>query len=148
MEASKAAEEDLKKIMDGVKAINAQKDAIRSIMNEVNQQVAASGKASPATPCNTPFCRSLRARLSQVEAQAPPSRNVRRLQVRENPTFADLKAVQDDLKSKLDSMSEMSEADSMRLQMVMDRRSKLLEALSNLMKKTSDTSNSMISNIK
>jgi hypothetical protein len=147
MDAAKASQEDLKTIMDGVKAINAQKDALRGVMNDVNQQTAASGKAQ-SMPCNTPTCRSLAARVSQIESQAPASPRVRRLQVRANPTFADLNALQSDLKSRLDSMSEMSEMDSMRLQMVMDRRSKLLEALSNIMKKTSDTSDSVVKNIK
>jgi hypothetical protein len=148
MEATKAAEDDLKTIMDGVKLINKQKEGLRSVMNDVNQQTAALGKVQPSTPCNTPVCRSLSSRVSQIESQTPASPKFRRIQVRPNPTFADVKAVQSDLKSKLDSMSEMGETESLRLQMVMDRRSKFLEALSNLMKKTSDTSDSVIKNIK
>jgi hypothetical protein len=73
---------------------------------------------------------------------------VRRLQVRPNPTFADLNTVQSDFKSRLDSMNEMSEMTSMRLQMAMDRRSKFMDALSNIMKKISDTSESVVQNIK
>ena len=47
-----------------------------------------------------------------------------------------------------DSLSEASEIMSLRLQMYMDRRSKAIEALSNLMKKQSDTSSTIISNLK
>lgn len=43
---------------------------------------------------------------------------------------------------------EMSEMDSMRLQMLMDQRSKLLEAVSNVMKSASDTQTATIANLK
>jgi len=52
------------------------------------------------------------------------------------------------LKSRLDSMNEMSEMTSMRLQMAMDRRSKFIEALSNILKKIDETQNSIIKNMK
>jgi hypothetical protein len=51
-------------------------------------------------------------------------------------------------KQKLDSMSEMGEMESLRLQMAMDRLSKLMETLSNLLKKTSETSQGIIQNMK
>jgi hypothetical protein len=41
-----------------------------------------------------------------------------------------------------------SELDQMRLQMAMDRRSKLLEALSNTLKKSSDASDAIVANLK
>lgn len=47
-----------------------------------------------------------------------------------------------------DSLSDMSEMQQMRMQMYMDRRQKALEMLSNLLKKESDTSNSIIGNLK
>jgi hypothetical protein len=52
------------------------------------------------------------------------------------------------LQNDLDSMSEMGEMESMRLQMAMDRLSKLMTALSNIEKKTDDTDNSIIKNMK
>jgi hypothetical protein len=53
-----------------------------------------------------------------------------------------------DAKAKLDSMSEMGEMESLRLQMAMDRLSKLMSTLSNLLKKTSDTAQSITQNLK
>ena len=53
-----------------------------------------------------------------------------------------------DLKDNLDSMSEMGEMESMRLQMAMDRMSKFMQALSNILKKTSDTDSNIIQNLK
>jgi hypothetical protein len=45
-------------------------------------------------------------------------------------------------------MNEMSEMTSLRLQMMMDRRSKFVETLSNIMKKISTTSDSIVQNMK
>lgn len=52
------------------------------------------------------------------------------------------------VKNKLDSMSEMGEMESLRLQMAMDRISKLMSTLSNMLKKISDTSSAITQNIK
>ena len=45
-------------------------------------------------------------------------------------------------------MSDMSEVHSMRLQTVMDNRSKFFQTLSNVMKKIDDTSDPIIQNIR
>lgn len=64
------------------------------------------------------------------------------------PTRAELDASIDQIKNDLDSMSEMGEMESLRLQMAMDRMSKMMSTLSNLLKKISDTQNSIVQNIK
>ena len=53
MEASKSAQEDLKAIMDGVKAINKQKEGWRKVENQVNQEKAGVAGVSP-TPTPVP----------------------------------------------------------------------------------------------
>ena len=53
-----------------------------------------------------------------------------------------------DTKGDLDSMSEMGETESLRLQMVMDRMSKAMSTLSNVLKKQSDTASDIIGNLK
>lgn len=52
------------------------------------------------------------------------------------------------LRADIDSMSEMGEMESLRLQMAMDRLSKLMSTLSNILKKMSDTSESIVRNLK
>ena len=47
-----------------------------------------------------------------------------------------------------DSMSEMGEMESLRLQMAMDRMSKLMETLSNILKKMSETASEITQNLK
>ena len=48
----------------------------------------------------------------------------------------------------VDSLSEMGETESLRLQMTMDRVAKLMSTLSNLLKKVSDIAASITQNIK
>lgn len=50
-------------------------------------------------------------------------------------------------KGDLDSMSEMGEMESLRLQIAMDRLSKLMSTMSNLVKKVSDTAQTITQNL-
>ena len=52
------------------------------------------------------------------------------------------------MKHDLDSMSELGEMESLRLQMAMDRMSKMMSTLSNLLKKMSDTASQITQNMK
>jgi hypothetical protein len=54
----------------------------------------------------------------------------------------------DNAKSDLDSMSDKDETESLRLQMAMDRVSKLMSTLSNVLKKVSDTAEGITANLK
>lgn len=63
-------------------------------------------------------------------------------------TIQGLRSLLDDIKGKLDGMNEMSEMTSLRLQMTMDRRSKFISTLSQIMKKISTTQDTLVQNIK
>ena len=52
------------------------------------------------------------------------------------------------IKKDLDSLSELGETESLRLQMAMDRMSKMMSTLSNLLKKMSDTADAIEQNLK
>ncbi len=72
MEAAKSAQEDLRAIMDGVKAINAEKDSLRGSMQEVQQHqanLAATKTPTPAPDRVTLFvaaARSVESRIGRV----------------------------------------------------------------------------------
>ncbi|MEA2203969.1 MAG: hypothetical protein QOE77_745 [Blastocatellia bacterium] len=61
---------------------------------------------------------------------------------------AELDQEVENIKSTIDSMSEMGEMESLRLQMAMDRMSKMMSTLSNLLKKMSDTAGAIVQNMK
>jgi hypothetical protein len=147
MQATSEMDQDLRQIMDEVNSVNKSKQQLRDLLGEV-QKEAASSSARPTAPCDAQVCRSLAARISQIEAAAPKSPRMPLIQAPSHPTFGDLKPIQDGLKSQVDSMNEMSEITSLRLQMTMDRRAKFMEALSNIMKKMNSTSDSLVQNLK
>ncbi len=67
---------------------------------------------------------------------------------RDDVTRAEIDSATDGAKRDLDSMSEMGEMESLRLQMAMDRMSKMTSTLSNLLKKVSDTEEEIAANLK
>lgn len=154
MEAAKDSEEDLRQIMAHVKAINNAKASQRESMQKLQEvesgirgAAAKSGNASKS-PCTIPDCRSLvelSARLSQSTA-----RGNRALQYNApaQMTYAQALQLAEKMKQDLDSMSDLSQVDQMKLQQAMDRRSKMEEMISNLLKKISDTQSSIIGNLK
>jgi hypothetical protein len=56
--------------------------------------------------------------------------------------------VEGELQIALDILNEMGEMESLRLHMAMDRLSKLMSTLSNILKKISDTDSSLVQNLK
>jgi hypothetical protein len=59
-----------------------------------------------------------------------------------------LKKVQENVQINLANMTDMSDKTAQQLQMAMDRRSKLMETLSNVLKSISDTQNTIVQNLK
>ncbi len=157
MEAAQSAQEDLKQIMDGVKAINAVKERLRELMDKVNADATA----------NTQFPRDhvdgltfsgggLGSEAAYHQAELPKadlrgggvSTVVTDLHEGLITSVEQLLLVRYSLQARLDSMSEMGEMESLRLQMAMDRLSKFMSTLSNLLKKSSDTASGIVQNLK
>jgi hypothetical protein len=63
-------------------------------------------------------------------------------------TKAELSRAVEEMKHDLDAMSELGEMESLRLQMAMDRLSKMMSTLSNLLKKMSGTASQITQNLK
>ena len=116
IEASKSAQEDLREIMDGVKAINEAKAAVR----------ASIGGEPPKSSVDVESILQVMLTVHGKE------------QDEEIAT----------LQRSLDAGAELSELDSLRLQMAMDRNSKMMSALSNLLKKLADTNSAIVQNLK
>jgi hypothetical protein len=152
MECAQNDETDLQNMMNQMQAINAQKQAIRQLLNEMNQAAAQMqaqmGKGYAGVRCATPVCESLPARLASLRAASSKTRRPVNLTVQEHPTYGDFTRIRAQLPGAMDSLNESSETQSLELQMTMDRRSKLIDTLSNVLKKISDTSDSVVQNLK
>jgi hypothetical protein len=157
MEAAKSAQEDLKSIMDGVRAINAAKQRWREILCQVNRDVAAAAVAheegkdiafSPDGLGGADAYRAVTVAIPDPEAPQFVRETTVALVDAQLRSLRQLEAVKEAIRNKLDSMSELGEMESLRLQMAMDRRSKMMSTLSNMLKKMSDTSQSITQNLK
>ena len=142
MQASKSAQEDLKAIMAQVKALNEQKAKQRQLLSKMQQQ-----KSMTAIQLDSFYLLSNRT-IALKQGRNPESIKFVRSSRAKQVSKADQDAMVEKLKSDLDSMSEMGEMESLRLQMLMDRRSKAISTLSNLLKKMHDTQQSIIQNLK
>ncbi len=128
--AARDAEGDLRTLLGSIQDANRQKKETRR---------SSKLKAAGENPCNTHRVDDWKLCIQNVErkiATVPASER------------AALDVEISRLQSDLDSMSELGEMESLRMQMVMDRTSKAMSMLSNIQKKQSDTAQSITQNIK
>jgi Arc/MetJ-type ribon-helix-helix transcriptional regulator len=153
-QAAKSAQDDLKAIMAHVKAINNAKAALRSVMDSIGKDIAANeGHKNKHPPFD--FSQGMGNEAAYHHALMPIRDSKGGVEFIITDLFAghivsidELIAIKDNLKNDLDSISEMGEMESLRLQMAMDRMSKMISALSNLLKKISDTAAAITQNMK
>jgi hypothetical protein len=177
MAAVNNTDNDLKAQMAAAKALTAAKDAVRKLMDEMNQEIGSLAAAKSGATCQSPFCQSLARQIAAVSRQTAsasaaakmskgigtvvhttPSNssatsaaelgNASALAATSPLTFAHLREIQTQLGSSLKSLDDQSETLQLELQMTMDRRSKLLDALSNIMKSGADANAAVIANLK
>jgi hypothetical protein len=148
MEAANDAEKDMASVMAGAKAVNKAKDALRAMMNELQELTAANAGQPPNAPCRTPFCQSLTRRLADAASDARQAGRPLRTDASGALTYGRLRQIQPQLGEDLNGMNEMSETLSLRLQMTTDRRAKFIATLSNIMKSIAQTNDGIVGNLK
>ncbi len=164
------SDKDLEEAMKQAEAVNKLKQQMRNEMQQLAQEQAAM-RQHGETKCVSAICSQLREHVNGINMQIRQAaeysvapNTIHNLQVANVnrprpivPIYApdqnsvdqqQLEAMQNQMKNSLDSMNEMSEMESMRMQMVMDRRSKMMETLSNILKKLDDISASIVQNMK
>jgi hypothetical protein len=127
MAAAKSADQDLRSVMAGVKSINAAKDQQHAGMAAVNKSAAAKTASVPRSP-------QLELSRGAVTYHSIPK--------------VELDAAINASRGNLNSLNELGETESLRLQMAMDRMSKIMTSLSNIMNKISDTNAAILQNMK
>ncbi len=143
MQASKSAQEDLKTVMAKVKSINQQKQQQREILSKMQKQQSMNSVQLDSF-------KLLRSKTIALQKHQNPDtvKYIRSVILKKEPSKTDIGAMIEQTKADLDSMSEMSEMESLKLQMVMDRRSKFMSTISNILKKISDSEDNIIKNLK
>ena len=143
MQAAKSAQEDLKAIMAKVKAVNEQKAKQRELLSKMQQQRTISAIQLDS------FKLLQNRTLALQQGRNPDSIKFVRSSSRvKTVSKNEMDAIVTKLKNDLDSMSEMGEMESLRMQMLMDRQSKIMSTLSNLLKKISKTADEIVQNLK
>lgn len=152
MQAAKSAQEDLKAIMAGVRDINKKKEDLR----HAHETMQRNGVNTAPVQLDSFKLLLATTKVQKVNTTSnirplklDSARTIKTTSLSTNKiTKPELDRMVDEAKNDLDSMSEMGEMESLRLQMAMDRMSKMMSTLSNLLKKISDTSSSIIQNLK
>ncbi|HEU4532920.1 MAG TPA: hypothetical protein VFS00_02335 [Polyangiaceae bacterium] len=161
MQAAHSAQEDLRAIMASVKALGAAGEGGRVVLERLGRDLAANAGAGAGDPIKPApdGCLILGAECAAVAGVAGEGVDaelvdalVRRAYGRAAGggllTKDDLVRTIGAMKNEIDSLSEMGEMESLRLQMAMDRMSKMMSTLSNILKKISDTGSTIIQNMK
>lgn len=144
-ETARQADTELRNMMEQMRSTRERKAGMReaaAAQRDAGKGLSAAARAEYAGPetkavCVDPPC--------QFAVLASPPRQQQIKLVAPAGTGGSPPA---DADSDADSMSEMGEMDQLKLQMSMDRRAKFIEALSNIMKKQSDTASTITSNLK
>jgi len=172
--ATKDMDDDLRMIMAEIKAMTAAQQQLRDLIHDLNswnsqqmsghhesediEQEETGTSSAPLRVVRPPRkAQTLSVRPIVLKKESSPVIHLEYLRTPvipplpprdSNVTIEGLKALRDDLKGKLDGMNEMSEMTSLRLQLTMDRRSKIIQTLSQMMRKISTTQDILVQNIK
>jgi len=149
MQSAKDQEQEMKNMMEEMKKRNEEKQKLRETQevmeqnkNAMSKQMLDSFKLLTTSKPNTV------AKPQTTRVQTAPAATKLNTPVVTKVSDAEVKEVQDAIKAKDDSINEMSKEQSLQMQKQMDRRSKMMETISNQMKKNADTQNSIIQNMK
>jgi len=139
MQISIDAREDMRKLLEEMNETNKKKKAMRDAVNLMKKKQAELKNNARQEYTSRKQYDSLKKLLtpSAVINSGPASANAAEWNVLLNNT-----------RDKLDRMNEMGEMESLRLQLIMDRMSKMMSTLSNIMKKISKTQDEIIGNLK
>ncbi len=148
MQAANDMDQDLQQIMAQVKAETAAKQKLRDLQNQLNRDLASASDNRMKQPCRTAACAALPGQLAQLAATTAQTRHPIRLTTPANASYAQIQQLVTQMNNQLDSLGDMSEQDQLQLQMLMDQREKLEEAISNMMKSQQDTASGIVSNLK
>ena len=147
-ESARDQEQDLRNQMQQMQAMEKEKQALRELLYQIQQEMAQSKEGERSGVCATQFCRTLPAMLAEMTSASAAMPRPFHLRSPENITYPTLSSLESQTDEALGSVSGMSQQQQIQMQMTMDQRSKILEALSNMLKTLSDTSSAIVSNLK
>jgi hypothetical protein len=142
------SEKDLQNMMSQMQAIANAKQKLRDLLSQTQAEIKSNETTDAKDTCQTALCKSLPSTIGEISNATANLQKPVRILVPAKPTFADLRTLPAQFQTSLDSLGDISQAQQMKIQMLMDQRAKLIETMSNIMKSISDTQSTIIQNIK
>jgi len=127
---------------DGIQLAGTRIDALTGM---IDKDLSGNADKDDSDPCT---CADYKVGLSDLATAFEQSKTWMTVTVRDPADVGDVKALRKDLEHMRSTMGELSELNALRLQAQMDRSSKLMEIISSLLKKVSDTKSSILQNLK
>jgi hypothetical protein len=155
-------EEALKEMLDEMHRMNKAKKKQREYINHLKKQKASAQskmKKESKVLLKQPLTASVQKKPRSVQ-KSPKMASTRYLMIRypktpniaykntKNMNPAEFDKYVEEMEHKMGTLGGLSEELSLKLQLLMDRRAKIIQTLSNILKKISQTSDTLIANIK
>lgn len=140
MEAAKDAEEDLRALLAEMKKVNAEREKLRDAISDLAAKVKTPKKA----PAPAYLKKITTAKTANLQIAYPVLPDV-------SATVCEVKVEAiclDEYRQKADALEELGEELSLKVQTYTDRRAKLLQAISSMLKKVTATSDTTIAKLK
>ena len=154
-DAIQDTDEDKKYYLQKLTDMNTVAQALSNQINQLARATEDQAASSPgqrsksdADPCVTPYCRSLSSRIADLNASLAHLPHPRHVQEPANSTYRDLKQLKSALQAQSNSLSDESQKLQADLQNAEQDYEQAVSLISDMMKEMSDTSMSMISNLK
>jgi hypothetical protein len=143
------SEKDLRDALEEMKKTNEEKQKMREAQQAMEKNKEAMSKQmldsfrllakSNVTPIQKTQTTKLQTAQTTTKVNTP---------INTKPSLTEVKTVQEEMRTKLDSMNELGQEQSTKMQLYMDRRTKANATLSNIMRKIAATQDSIIQNMK
>jgi hypothetical protein len=149
LEMVQDGDSDLQVQMEQAQAQVQAKQALRALLNSLDQAMATlHGKSNANAVCNSSPCRSLLSQLAAVNAAGGNLAQPIRILPPRNLSYAQFTTLQAQANQALDGVNETSDATTRQIQLLVDTRTKLLQIASNIEKTNSDTQMAIVANLK
>lgn len=146
-EKIKALKQKIDEINSQIAVLNALRDQLEALRKELASARDEARGMRATDLCATVGCTRANARVDTVLAARTKAR-IEGFSVRKANTIGELRMYVDRTRDLRDSVSELSEEQQLKMQLLVERHAKAASVLSSIMKKTSETSHAIIANLK
>lgn len=147
-QALRDQEADLQSLLEGLRRNLEEKEKLRELLDRLQALVDGTILGKDPEPCTAPLCMNLRLTLAALAAWQAKAGIAQPVVPRDARTLGELRGAVVYLRDKLDSIGGAVEAQQLRLQQLIERRTRANQETSRLLKKVAAVQTSVIQNLK